>query len=188
MRWIVLLALPAPAFACPTGADMTAGVVLTLEDGTQEVYRRTAPDLVVVDVTFTDGFQSQNTLIHGTYVKRLADLNDGVVNLTDAWLTIYESPPPQPAPGIRGAIQTQAGTLGDFEAEVQSYTWGKADQMTIGDCRFEGITGVLTYKTEMSEVTETITYLRELGIGLLLSYAEPGFDTDVYTYTGIAAR
>jgi len=189
MRWILLLALPAPAFACPTGADMANGVLLASSDGTTEVHKQAAAGLTIVDVTFSDGHQSQNTFIHGTFIKQLADVEDGFLDIRSALQTVYDTPPPIPAPGDSGVINTRSGSLADgMDAEVQTYWWGEVGEMTIGNCRYAAIEGVLTYRSDDSDVRETIAYLPELGIGLLTSYQDVGNDPETYTYLTITAQ
>ncbi len=190
MRWVAcLLATASPALACPTGADLADGIAIKDDDDTTEVYRKGGGNTVVVDVTYSDGFQAQNTFIHGVYLRQLADVIDGVVQVSTALSTSYASDPPEPAAGASGILQTKVGSPVDgFVPEVQGYAWNSAATYQIGACTYAAIQGTLTYKSDGIDVTETVEYIPELGIGLLTEYAEVGFDTDRYIYTDIFAK
>jgi len=43
----------------------------------------------------------------------------------------------------------------------------------------------LTYKGQDVDVIETVSYIPDLGIGLLLSYTDAGLEPDNFTYISI---
>jgi len=88
MRWFILcLATASPAIACPVAGDLTTGILATSADGTTELYQHGTGDDVLVTATYSDGYQSANLLIHGAYVKQLASLTDGVLDIPTALRT-----------------------------------------------------------------------------------------------------
>jgi len=190
MRWLaVIFALPGPALACPTAADMQKGVVVAINDGTVEVHRSLANDLIVVDVTYPDGDIFQNTFLHGVFINTLSPVEGGVIQPTKAWTYQYQTSLPPPAPNTQGSFRAKTGSLIEgFFDEDTTYTWGPMTTMQIGACRYQMIEGRFSFVTGRYRSNEVINYLPELGTSFLMEYSDDEGERDVYEYSRISAR
>jgi len=191
MRWLLLLAaLPAPVFGCPTANDMERGVVFYRTDGATEVHRTLPDGMSVVDVSYSDGSKDQNTFFYGVFINSLASVENGVVNLADAWVYAYRSIPPVPASNTSGKLTAQTGKKVDgLFREVQTFKWGPLTNTTIGGCNYQLIEGQFNYEGRDYVAEELIHYLPELGTGLLMRYSDDsGADADIYEFNRVIAR
>ena len=169
-----LFAAPALAWAnCPTAADMAAGIKLTQDDGTVEVYSTQSDILVLVDSYYTDGYQTRYTLAHGVYLLDRVDIEDDVpVADSRATYTFDMSPEQMPLPESGGRLRTRQ-VVRDFDGvytDKVSGQWQDAVQMAFGDCTYTVIPGVIEYSSDGYSYTEGLNYLPELGLSYLSMY------------------
>ena len=186
-----LILCPAVAMAeCPTGTDLDAGIAMRDSDGYAYVFRRQSDDVVVQQGTGPDGYQFRNLLGQGSHVLQLADWENGAI-VTDSIINYsYPMPPaemPVPAPGLTWQVQTTINSYGEFYTEAQSQVWGQPGSLIIGSCSYEVIPGQITYKSELDTIREQISFLPDLGIGLLVAYSDGSGYDDQFTFISIEA-
>lgn len=191
IRWIAPFAVCAsPALACPTAADLPAGIRATQSDGAYEIYQTADALTVNQTAVFAENERGLNTLIKGVYVARLSFEMDGVLELDSVLATTYSDGPrnlPIPTPSLKQQFQTSVASIDGVYSETQNHVWGPMQKVTIGDCTFDAITGRVTYNDGNNRFVETILYLPAVGIGLLTAYDVPDEPAEVFTYIRLEA-
>lgn len=187
---ICILMLAAPAWAtCPTAADLSAGVQLTLDDGTVETYRMTAPHVVEVSVDQGDGIVSKTMLAKGIYVLSFFDEENGVVDpdsRTNIAFPVNADEIPLPDPLSNASFDTALFEGGAFYKERLIVDWGAQTTVTAGACTYDMIPGQLSYKSDDYDHEEVVHYMPALGIASLYSYFDDDMDApDVYAVVKI---
>ncbi|MEO0750444.1 MAG: hypothetical protein AAFY25_01445 [Pseudomonadota bacterium] len=175
----VLVALAAPAFACPTVADLGQGIEFRTADGDVEVHRQLRPDWVTVTVTFADGDGSVLEFYKGMYLLSVIPIEQGI-----------------PKPGAREDYASVA-ELAEWQRPVPDAAWvnatpgggqavaGPMDTIMIAGCRYNSI-GVTVKFADDDTYTEVYEYLPDLGVGLLVR-TEASDRTDDYSYIAVRA-
>jgi len=179
-----LLSTPALA-VCPTGADLSTGIVFVDTEGNIETFTAAANDTVQQDGLTPDGFNYRTILGKGVHVIQLSDTENGVplpdsiintsypMNVTDL---------PIPTANSQWSVKTIVNAYGDIYEELQAQRWGAEITYTVGTCTFRGIPGKIRYDSDGSRIDEEVMFLPDLGMSLLLSYANDGGPKDTYTF------
>lgn len=198
MRFWLLPALLLPSYAfadghCPLAADLAAGIAFDIGEGDTEVYRAANDGVIEVLYTGSDGFQSRTLLGQGVYLLELIDMQNDVPDpSTRTTYTHSFTPAKMPVPKPNGAWVSEVAVLdqGRIDREVHDHRFGPAGQLTIGSCTYNKIRVTVRYDDEDKSV-DTVDYLTDLGIGLLVGVAYDNGDgtrtDDVYSYLGIRA-
>ncbi|KMW58846.1 hypothetical protein AIOL_003827 [Candidatus Rhodobacter oscarellae] len=180
MRPLAILAALAgtPALAtCPTAADMTGGVVFTLQGGGTELHKVIRKDWVQIRATFPDGDASQLELFHGLYLSASVAIANGIPQLSEAFTYATETELQQWQPPRPDGAWDNA-TAGGGTAKS-----GPIQPVQLGDCVYNSFDVVLTYTNDEGYV-ETYRYLPALRTGLLVA-AKDESGTQNYTYTDL---
>lgn len=191
MKPIVLLALTlgTPALAdCPTRADLATGITVTEDDGTAHVFRDLGNGLVEQTGTYSDGYTFRNLLGQGVHVVQLADVEDGRIVPDSILNTAYPARAtdlPIPYAGLQWGIDTTVRGFGEIYAERQEQVWGAQITMTIGDCALIALPGKISYASQEGVILETVYYLPQQGMSLLMSYRDPDGTIDEFTYVSL---
>ncbi len=196
MRLWLLPALLLPTVAqaaCPTVDDLAGGIEFDIGEGDTEVHTALSEGVVQVVYTGSDGFQSRTLLGQGAYLLELVDLEKGVpVPSTRSTYTHALTPPEMPVPVPNSGWVSEVVVLndGDLDKEVHDHRFGAAGTQTIGACSYDKIRVTVHYDDEDNSV-DTVDYLPELGIGLLVGIAYDNGDgtrtDDVYSYYDLKA-
>ena len=162
------------ALACPGPGDLDKGVIFKTKDGTIETHRRFAKDWILIETEFNDGGGSLLEAAHGLYLHSSTAMEEGKVQLGSK--EVFSSRPDlaqwdKPSPGT--AWRNESATGGTAKS-------GPAKSVKVGDCTFAAFDVTLTFKDDPT-YTENYVYLRDLGVGLLVSSISNGAK-DVYTY------
>ena len=169
--------------ACPTGADLTLGIVIGYPDGATETFTQIQPNVVSAIYAAPDGFVSESLLSQGVYLVQTQEIVDGMRDPGTRMTYTYPLSPgamPTPRPG------------GSWSANVVTMEGGSLDQ-TQHDMRFEAETtlaiGACSYRMVPIEVTydgdgELLHYLPELGIAPVGAWGV-GADRDMTVYAKI---
>jgi hypothetical protein len=183
LRPLLFSLLATPALAeCPRPSDMDGkGVRFSSETGDVETFTRDADGTVHSTVEGETPPVVRAVLAKGLYLTRIFDLVDGQAENDVRY--IYPTPLENlPEPFPQGALTlTVEGEDGDgtFES-TETYSFGPASVLTIGDCSFAMIPVELTYAGTGER--DIFHYLPEYGLSYLAdSYASDGTRTD-YTF------
>lgn len=184
--------LPQVAFAnCPTESDLVNGIMVIESDGTEHLFVSASADTVFNFIVTADGYETRNTLVRGTYVLELVELETGRTVPDTMSRTRYAVPVssiPTPSANTRGDFQTVVTGYGEDLQEKQSYAWGQEGTITIGECSYTMIPGKIRYENSDYFAIEGLYYLPALGISLLHEYSDSDFPTpDRYTFARIEA-
>ncbi len=186
LRALSVFVLATPAFAdCPTAVDLPTGVKATLSDGSTEEYRTVRTGLVELIARYDDGYDARNLLGQGVYVIELADLEDGQIvpesRITSSYPMSADAMP-LPQPGARWSVAVGMRNADGFFKEKQTHSWGEITQVSYQGCTYDMIPGEFLYTGDGYSYREDIHYLPELGVGLLVSYADGDDPPEIFTY------
>jgi len=187
MRFLFVFAAltAAPAWAnCPTGTDLATGIRIIEDDGTRQVYRSTQNGVVQLDIRSSKN-TFRNLLAQGTHLLQLSELEDGRVIPGSIVNTSYPAAPeslPVPTPSSQWTVETIVRGYGDIYAEIQTQTWGRLIEYTIGSCSYDVIPGKVRYASDGFTIDEGIYYFPELGIGLLHLIDDSESAPETYTF------
>ena len=159
MLRILLLTLAAPTLAlaqgaCPTAADLAAGIVLTRESGATDTY---AGDQVVVAHEEQSQLGARTELLARGYLP-ISQQDEVGLMLTD-WGAEPEALP-LPEPGTewqRDVTYSSPGYTVGGQAGIQA---GEAYQETVGGCPYTSVPVQLW----LGDGSVRLTYLVELGV------------------------
>jgi len=190
-RILILSCLSAPAWAaCPVADDLANGIRLMADDGAVETYRKIAPHIVELTVTYDDDddFADRSLLAQGVYILELSELYNGKADPDTTLVYTYPvaaDAMPVPAPGT---VWRTRAVVGGSDDEKITASWGQPQQMTFGDCSYTIIPGELVYTGVDYREVEGMHYLPELGFAYLASVASDDDDfMDEYVILSISA-
>ncbi|MFU8823802.1 MAG: hypothetical protein ACNA7N_06080 [Yoonia sp.] len=177
-RILMLSCLSAPAWAaCPVADDLANGIRLMADDGAVETYRKIAPHMVELTVTYDDDFADRSLLGQGVYILELSELYNGKPEPDTTLIYTYPvaaDAMPVPAPGV---VWRTRALVGGSDEEKITASWGQPQQMTFGACSYTVIPGELVYAGADYREVEGLHYLPELGFAYLASVTS---DDDEY--------
>lgn len=180
MKTLTALAFLAatPALAdCPTADDLDYGIRMTESDGTENIFRAIGGGFVENVIVLPDGVTFTNTLAHGTYVTRSADLVDNAVDPETVIVTRYAGAEilPRPMPNTNFEFATKVNNFGEAPfPEQQTHAWGPLTSVTIGTCTYQAMNSVSQYISEGDVLTETMQFIPALNLALLLNHRWEG--------------
>lgn len=179
---VLVSAVPALA-ACPTGADLAAGIALRGADGSNETFRL-RPDGTVQGFYTEPDYGSRTILAKGIYLLETLDYSGGLPDLGSR--IVYSYPPgPFPDPMAGGNWNVEATLIATdvTTTEAQRYSFYPPDETRIGQCRYQSV--------EIDIVTpewrEVLIYLPELGFAYLSKSGAPDESLTAYEFSEIAA-
>ncbi|MEL6958392.1 MAG: hypothetical protein AAGL89_05500 [Pseudomonadota bacterium] len=180
------------ALACPTAADLEAGIVIMEDDGTRNVFTSVRNGVVSQDGVTPDGFEFRTLLAQGVHVLQLADTEDGALIPDTVYTTSYPDPVntlPIPEAGLTWDVSTGITSFEETYTEQQSQVWGAMVPFSIGECTYDAIPGKVEYLSDLSHFREQIIFVPALGLGLLTSSVDIGFEDEpgTFTYVSISA-
>jgi len=184
----VALGATAPAWACPTAADLDTGIRFTVEGGASEVFRRVQPQVLEAVFRFADGGAVHNLLAKGVYLLEYVDLEDGEP-VPDSRAT-YRFPMtpgamPDPVPEDEWQVSAVRLEAGQVATERQVYRFGARDSVRIGDCGYAMVPIAVTFPDDPDGLSDILHYLPDLGLAYLARLEGGGAPPEIYTYTGI---
>ncbi|MEL7115107.1 MAG: hypothetical protein AAGP08_05865 [Pseudomonadota bacterium] len=195
LAYLPLLLLPALAQAqeaCPTAADLQAGIVFDIGEGEKEVYKDIGNGVIEVTYSDTEGFESRTLLGQGVYLLELVDLEDGQpvpISRTTYSHKLTPVDMPKPSPNSSWTSEVVSLNDGNLEREVHDHRFGAAGNITLGACTYDKIRVTVHYDDGDNSV-DTLEYLPDLGVGLLVGVAYDNGDgtrtDDVYRYFDVA--
>ncbi|WP_152912599.1 hypothetical protein [Candidatus Rhodobacter oscarellae] len=183
---------PSLALACPTAADLDAGILLTAKTGDTETFTRFSEDVVQSIYSDGDGFQNRALLGQGVYLLELMDLEDGKL-VPDTRITyafpVVPGELPEPVAGGLYSAEIAVQDAGDVQREAQRYEFSEITQATYADCTYDLIKVAVSYG-DSDNTIDRVHYFPTLGISYLAgsSYGI-GADRkeDLYEYVAIKA-
>lgn len=186
---VVLALVPVSAVAdCPVAGDLETGIELRDSDGYVYVYTRISPAVVQQDGLAPDGYAFRNLLGQGSHVLQLADLENGAI-VSDSIINYsYPMRPeemPVPEPNLRWQVGAVVNAFGDVYQEFQNQSWSPLGTFQIAECSYEVTRGTVSYKSDGDVIREEISFLPELGIGLLTAYSDASGYDERFTFTAI---
>ncbi|MBN9887765.1 hypothetical protein [Salipiger abyssi] len=189
--FLCLLALPSVAPAdCPTAADLDTGILFHLAGGDTELFRREDAQTVRSVYHYAEENAESHVLLgRGMYVLAYGETQDGQpvpegLMHYDFGRTPAEMPLPEPESGWTADVEVTA-TWGS-EHEVQIYSFGPLSRVSFGDCSYDMIPVIQSYRPDPLGTVEFVNWLPELGISYLSRIADREGE-DRYDYTGIEA-
>lgn len=176
--------------ACPTSADLKAGVAFTLSDGSREVFRRL--DNSKIEAIWADGsgVAVRNVLAKGLYLIDVGDLVNGKVQSDGRSVTTFPVSAarlPDVTPGTKWTVEVVAKEDGATITSNEEYTFGKGKRFEIGGCAYTGVPVRLTYLDLPRGNFDEYMWLEELGMSLVLKESYGVGDVDSYRYNGVEA-
>jgi len=182
-----LLALAAGAAqACPTAEDVSAGLLLTMDNGDTEIIQRQDALRVTSLFQIEGETVSSMVLVRGLYPVSIAEIDGGLPIASSLVAFAYPmAPEDMPLPvDLAGSTWTVPVTITDSggpQDEMHHYAFGEIGKLTIGACPYQVIRTEVRY--EPTEDVEILEFLPELGISLL---TETSYDGAIERYTYIA--
>lgn len=181
----LLPVLAGPAAACPTGADLSAGIILTGEDGSTETMSLT-PEGAVQSWYFWPPDQTTLTQLAGGYLPEMSmNFTSAVPDLTSRVsyaLDLPEGGLPAPAPGLRVDVPMTTTDASGSSDETVEIAFGDHGTYRIGGCSYDAIPLALSY----DDYREFDIYLPALGFSVVIGTADAdGSNPEGYGYTGI---
>lgn len=179
MRCFLLAFLASPVIAhaaCPTQSDLAEGIGFDIAGGGTETYKALNNGVIEVVYSDSDGFSSRTMLGQGAYLLEVIDLDNGApdpsTRITYSHVLAPEDMPvPRPNGGWVSKVASMEG--GSVTQEVQDHTFGPMGTLTVGACSYDTFEITVRYD-DADESIDTIAYLPELGIGLLVGIAYNG--------------
>ncbi|GMG81978.1 hypothetical protein LNKW23_11910 [Paralimibaculum aggregatum] len=193
---LALLAAGPAAAACPTAADLEAGIEAVYSDGFVTRYSRSGPDRVLELNAAADGGQEFYTESHeGLLILREGDSANGRP-LPGTETRYRYLPPVEELPEIRAGAAFSAAywALSGAEAtpfvlpEKVSVRAAEAEAMALGACRFEMLDVEMRWIGTEGTTVSRLGYLTELGIALLLGSSTVGRPELDERYTPVDLR
>jgi hypothetical protein len=188
---LCLAALASPAWAdCPVADDLTTGITLQMGPDVSETYTLLPTGEVELISTYSDGYVSRALLGQGVYLLEFADLEGGeIVADTRAVYAINvptaDLPIPEPDAIFRGRM-TVTDSAGSYEDKLLAQ-WGAQEQMDLGGCAYDVISGLLFSSGDGDPYQEGIHYIPDLGFGYLATYFGADMDVpDTYSVSAIS--
>jgi hypothetical protein len=167
---IVLSALPltvASQSACPTGADLATGIVITYGDGQTDTFSSDSSDanLVIVETADDTGPLYRRVMIRGVYEVSYSSLPEDDPDAMGFGVAFPMAPAdaPLPIPDESWRVEVTPSD-GSGETLFHDYTSGASIPVTIGDCVYDTIPVVLTAETG-DDVYEIVHFIPALGLG-----------------------
>ena len=197
MKQLLILASLLPALstaasaqsACPTAADLPAGIAVTDVDGAVETFYAMSPGVVRSEYRGPEGDGSQTLLGQGIYwLQYISVEGSQLIYETKATNSYPMKPADLPLPTPGGAWNSQYAGLsetGYISKGVQASEFGDLTSLTLGSCAYDMIPVSINYLSE--GYTEMVHYLPALGIGLLAGSANEGEEMNMTVFLSIAA-
>ncbi|MEL6958393.1 MAG: hypothetical protein AAGL89_05505 [Pseudomonadota bacterium] len=178
------------AAACPTAADLASGIIVTEDNGIENLFQSVDDLIVAQSGTLQDGGRFRHLMVHGIHLTEIARADPGE-SLSKALLFDYDIPLedlPVPEPGGQWDLQTFVNVSGDRFPERYASAWSDLTPMTIGGCTYDVLTGKLAYISADNTLLEVFYYVPELGFGLLETDEPNAVDPFTRTYIDIRAQ
>lgn len=151
---------------CPTAADLDRGISIEFPDGGSETYRRTAPGLVSAVGREANGSTYTMALAQGFHLL-FWEASDDPSSRVSYDYGVAPQAMPVPTAGGRWRTAVTVTASDGTRQEPQTHAYGALVPVTIGNCTYQSIEGVIAYATTDNYV-ESVIYLPELGFGYLL--------------------
>lgn len=168
---------------CPTADDLARGIRVDRSGGYSEVFRAGGQGIIAVqgyidrkyeyDLELAGGLQ---LLSYSGNVGETPQPDDGLTY--DYGLPLADLPGPVPNGRWQSAV-TVTGIDGPF-SEPQLYAYGPQEQISIGGCPYAIISATIAYQNDNNYI-ETIQFLPDLGISVLIQQGDDSGPPTVYT-------
>ncbi|MEO1641217.1 MAG: hypothetical protein AAFU41_18435 [Pseudomonadota bacterium] len=126
-------------------------------------------------IDFGDGLVTEHLLAHGVYLLDVFDRENGQALADTRYVTAYDvsvDAMPRPEAGTEWVANVTIGESTGTFAEVQTHNWGAATQITLSGCTYDVIPSTIRYDNDDEWFIEDISYLPQVGIGLLTAYTD----------------
>ncbi len=189
---LILALAPGVALAgCPTGADMSGGIRLSMADDATETFILREEGVVEGTIDFPSGIGSRFRLVHGLYLTMFEELQDGQPVPDKLTRYVYPMAPQEiPAPVARGGWDVEVALVGAGEprTEAQRFVFGDPTVFTIGECSYRGFPVTARFGVAPDGYQDRYMLLTDLDVTLLLASGPlDGTPDFMPSYVGIEA-
>lgn len=188
ISFLLLTLAGAARAACPTGADISAGIRFNTVDGEFETFRRLDNGLIQAYYGLDSHIGSRTLLARGIYLLEVVEMENG--NADPTTRTTYSFPMPhdelpEPEPGVTWEVRAATYANGRIDSERQVYEFGTLSEKDYGGCRYAVQPITIFYPGENDpDRRDVIHYLPEFGISYLAEFHDRETNA-IYEYTSI---